>query len=55
MAPEENYTITLLVPDASITVTTVSDPKISVTITLTSPVLREMLMQAAEGGQFNFN
>ncbi|XP_014251856.1 zinc finger RNA-binding protein [Cimex lectularius] len=49
VAPEENYTISLEMADASITVGTTTDLNITVTITLTSPILREMLMQAADG------
>uniref|UniRef100_A0A069DXW5 Putative transcription factor nfat subunit nf90 n=1 Tax=Panstrongylus megistus TaxID=65343 RepID=A0A069DXW5_9HEMI len=48
-APEENYNISLEISNAGIVVSSTTEPNIVVNITLTSPVLREMLMQASDG------
>ncbi|XP_024216436.1 zinc finger RNA-binding protein isoform X3 [Halyomorpha halys] len=49
IAPEENYSVTLESADGSIIVTSSGEQKITVTISLTSPLLREMLMSGADG------
>ncbi|BES94720.1 DZF [Nesidiocoris tenuis] len=45
VAPEENYNVTLDMGEACITVATPADPPIVVNITLTSRILRDMLLQ----------
>ncbi|KAF6210397.1 hypothetical protein GE061_013501 [Apolygus lucorum] len=49
MAPEENYNVTLDMSEACITVATSAEPAVVVNITLTSRVLRDMLLGGGDG------
>lgn len=52
MAPDEKYEVKRCVEEAAIIVTSVAEPKITVTVTLTSPVMRESNTEAnAAGGR----
>lgn len=52
MAPDEGYTVAMKPEDAAILVTGSSEPKITVTVTLTSPVVRESMIAESSGGKY---
>ncbi|XP_042905081.1 zinc finger RNA-binding protein isoform X2 [Parasteatoda tepidariorum] len=49
IAPDEKYEVKRCIEEAAIIVSTVSEPKITVTVTLTSPVMREPNTEPAAG------
>lgn len=55
VAPEEAYTVIAKPEEAAIVVTSSGEPKMTVTVTLTSPVIREQLISPAEGSGGKIN
>lgn len=55
VAPDEKYEVKSCVEEAAIIVSSMSEPKITVTVTLTSPVMRESNTETnAAGGMFYY-
>lgn len=50
ISPEDKYEIQRVVEEAALVVRSIAEDSISVTITLTSPIMREQLLQH-EGGK----
>lgn len=50
MAPEDKYEIVKKVEDAALVISSESDPKIEVTVTLTSPLMRTAVGTEQNGG-----
>ncbi|XP_046400489.1 zinc finger RNA-binding protein isoform X2 [Ischnura elegans] len=50
VAPDEKYEVKQCVEEASVIVSGIKEPRITVTITLTSPVMREQLLHEGAGG-----
>lgn len=52
MAPDDTYSVEMKVDQAAVLVTSSSEPKMVVTVTLSSPLVRESLLQESTGGKF---
>lgn len=52
VAPDDTYSVEMKVDQAAVLVTSSSEPKMVVTVTLSSPLVRESLLQESSGGKF---